>query len=102
MEEVAGWAVIEAPFALFEEEVEVGLRDAVVPCEMPLGLVPEILDAIDVASSGRKGFFRRADLPRAVSCSLALLSALARKSGDAKDKLVRSCHVLLHIVQATT
>ena len=46
--EVGNWAVIEAPFALLDEQVEVLLRDAVVAPQMPFGLVPEDLDAVDV------------------------------------------------------
>jgi hypothetical protein len=42
--------VVEPPFALFEEQVGVPAWDAVVAAKMALGLVPEILDAIDVAA----------------------------------------------------
>jgi len=40
--------VVEAPFALFDEEVEVLLRDAVIASQMPLCLVPKVLDAVDM------------------------------------------------------
>ena len=41
-------SIVEPPFALFEEEVEVCFGDAVVAAQVPLGLVPEVLNAIDV------------------------------------------------------
>ena len=41
-------SVVEAEFGLFEEEVEMGFRDAVVSGEGALGLAPEVLDPIDV------------------------------------------------------
>jgi hypothetical protein len=41
-------SVVEAEFGLFEKEVEVGFRDAVVAAEGALGLGPEVLDPIDV------------------------------------------------------
>ena len=40
--------MVEAPFALFDEEVEVLLRDAVIASQMPLCLVPKVLDAVDM------------------------------------------------------
>jgi hypothetical protein len=40
--------VVEAPFALFDEEREMVFGDAVIAAQMALGLVPEILDPIDV------------------------------------------------------
>lgn len=40
--------MVEAPFTLLDEQVEVVLGDAVVASEMSLGLVPEVLDAVDV------------------------------------------------------
>jgi hypothetical protein len=40
--------MIEPPLTLFEEEIEVSFEDSVVFSQVPLGLVPEILDAIDV------------------------------------------------------
>ena len=43
-------AVVEAPFALFDEQVKVLAGDAVVAPQMPLGLVPEILDSVDVVA----------------------------------------------------
>jgi hypothetical protein len=39
---------VETPLALPQEEVEVGCRDPVEAAPMPLGLVPEIFDAVDV------------------------------------------------------
>ena len=42
-------AAIEAPFALLQKPVQVVRRDAIVPTQMPLRLVPEVLDPIDVA-----------------------------------------------------
>src|SRR5271167_85234 len=39
---------IESPLALLQEEVEVGGRDTVESSHMPLGLIPEVLDAVDV------------------------------------------------------
>ena len=41
---------IEAPFALLQEPVEIVRFDAVVFAHVPLGLVPEILDPVDVVS----------------------------------------------------
>lgn len=40
--------MIKAPFALLDEQVEVLLWNAVVAAQMPLGLVPEVLDPVDV------------------------------------------------------
>jgi hypothetical protein len=40
--------VIEVPFAFFEEQREFIFGNAVKAAHMPLGLVPKILDAIDV------------------------------------------------------
>jgi predicted alpha-1,2-mannosidase len=39
---------IETPLALLQVEVEMGCRDAVETAHMTLGLVPEVLDAVDV------------------------------------------------------
>ena len=39
---------VEAPFAFFEEKKEAFFGDTVEPSEMALGLVPEILDPVDV------------------------------------------------------
>jgi hypothetical protein len=39
---------IEPPLALLQVEVEVGSRDAVETAHMTLGLIPEILDAVDM------------------------------------------------------
>jgi hypothetical protein len=41
-------ASIEAPFAFLQEPVKILLFDAVKLAHLPLGLVPEILDAVDV------------------------------------------------------
>lgn len=41
-------AIVEAPFAFFEEQVKVMGRDAVVLAQMLLGLIPEVFDAVDV------------------------------------------------------
>ena len=41
-------ASIEAPLTLLQKPVEVLLFDAVEFTHLPLGLVPEILDAVDV------------------------------------------------------
>lgn len=46
--------MIEAPFALFQEEVKEGFWDAVVSSQMAFHLVPKILDPIDVVSVDRK------------------------------------------------
>ena len=46
-----GGSVVEAPFALLEVEVEVLPGDAVVAAQMALGLVPEVLDAVDVVAA---------------------------------------------------
>jgi hypothetical protein len=47
-QELFGRAVIEAELAFLEEEVEVVAWDAVEAAQMTLGLVPEVLDAVDV------------------------------------------------------
>ncbi len=41
-------ASVEAPFALLEKPIKALLFDAVEPAHVALGLVPEILDSIDV------------------------------------------------------
>src|SRR5580704_1958908 len=43
-------AVVETPFAFLEVEGELGPWDAIVAAQMALGLVPEVLDAVDVVS----------------------------------------------------
>jgi hypothetical protein len=48
VQQVAGGAVVEAPFALFQEQVEVAFRNAVVTPHVSFGLVPKVLDAIDM------------------------------------------------------
>jgi hypothetical protein len=40
--------VVEAKFGLFEKEWKVGFRNAVVSAEHALGLIPEVLDSVDV------------------------------------------------------
>ena len=42
-------AAVEPPFALLQEQIEALLGDAVEAAQMPLRLVPEILDPIDVS-----------------------------------------------------
>ena len=42
---LAGCSVVEAKFGLLEKE---GFRNAVVSAERSLGLVPEVLDSVDV------------------------------------------------------
>ena len=43
-------ASVEAPFALLEEPVEIVWFDAVVLAHVALGLVPKVLDAVDVGA----------------------------------------------------
>jgi hypothetical protein len=45
---LAGCSVVEAKFGLFEKEGKVGFRNAVGTAERALGLVPEVLDCVDV------------------------------------------------------
>ena len=45
---LARCSVVEAKFGLLEKEGKVGFRDAVVTAERALGLVPEVLDSVDV------------------------------------------------------
>jgi hypothetical protein len=40
--------MIEPPFTLFEKQKEVGFRYAVITAHIPLCLVPEILNPVDV------------------------------------------------------
>lgn len=48
-----GWrAFVEPPFAFFEEQMEACFGDAVVSGQMPLCLVPEVFDAVDVDLAG--------------------------------------------------
>lgn len=52
-----GGSVVEAELTLFEEEMEVLARDAVVFSEHALGLIPEVFDAVDVmATPAHEGF----------------------------------------------
>ena len=46
--------MVEAPLAFLEEEMEVVLGNAVVLAQVALGLVPEVLDAVDVVGIGGK------------------------------------------------
>ncbi len=55
-QEIDCWSIIEAPFALFQEEMKVRFLDAIVASEMAFRLVPEVLDAISVISVDRKNF----------------------------------------------
>ena len=41
-------AAVEPPFAVLQEQIEALLGDAVEAAQMPLRLVPEMLDPIDV------------------------------------------------------
>ena len=45
---LAWFSVVEAKFGLLEKERKVGFRNAVVSAERALGLVPEVLDSVDV------------------------------------------------------
>ena len=45
---LAGLSGVEAKFGLLEKERKVGFRNAVVSAERALGLVPEVLDSVDV------------------------------------------------------
>lgn len=47
-DEVGNRTVIEAPFTLFDEQVKVLLGNAVIAPQVPLGLVPEVLNPINV------------------------------------------------------
>ena len=47
---------IEAPFALLQKPVEVLLLDAVKTPQVTLGLVPEVLDPVDVIPALREEF----------------------------------------------
>jgi len=54
--EVGNPAVIEAPFALFDEQVEMLFGDAVIGPKVALGLAPEVLYAVDVVGRFSKQF----------------------------------------------
>jgi len=54
--EVGNRAVIEAPFALFDEQVEMLFGDAVIGPKVALGLAPEVLYAVDVVGRFSKQF----------------------------------------------
>jgi len=41
-------AAIESPFALLQEPVKIVLFDAIELPQMPLGLIPKILDSVDM------------------------------------------------------
>jgi len=47
-------AAIEAPFAFLEEQKKAVLRDAVKSPQMAFGLVPKVLNSIDMALPGNK------------------------------------------------
>lgn len=47
-------SVVEAELALLEEQREAVPRDAIVFAQHPFGLVPEVLDAVDMASATRE------------------------------------------------
>jgi len=49
-----GKSSVEAPFSFFQKQVEVVFGDAVVFSHMPLRLVPEVLDPVDVVPLIRK------------------------------------------------
>ena len=51
LQELLGRSLVEAPFALFEEQVKVLFRDAIKFSQMPFRLVPEVLDPVDVVVS---------------------------------------------------
>jgi hypothetical protein len=40
--------MIEPPFTFFEKQIDMGFRVAVVTAHLPLCLVPDILDPVDV------------------------------------------------------
>lgn len=42
--QVCSWSVIEAPFALFQEEVEMFFSDVIISSQMPLRLVLKVLN----------------------------------------------------------
>jgi hypothetical protein len=46
--EFAGGAVIEAPFSLIQEEMEMDFWDAVIAGQMAFSLIPDAVDAVDV------------------------------------------------------
>lgn len=75
-------ASIEAPFALLEEPVKVRWFDAVKATQVPLGLVPKVLDAVDVVP--RLGEAERVVDPPVMkpAASKAMFIGL-RKSGSA-------------------
>ena len=44
---------VESPLAFFQKPVKTALRDPVEATQVPFGLVPEVLDAVDVMVSFR-------------------------------------------------
>jgi hypothetical protein len=54
LEEVLVAFSIEAPLTLLQEPVETVLLNAVVAAQVTLGLVPEVLNAIDMVFTGCK------------------------------------------------
>ncbi len=75
LQELARGSVVEAPLAFLEEQVEVVARDSVVSAQVALGLAPEVLDAVDVAS--------RADDER-----LLVIDPVMAEAGDAEVALI--------------
>ena len=63
LQEPGEWTIVEAPLAFLEEEVEVVAWDAVIAVQVALGLVPEVLDAVDVAGLPELLEPRRPHLP---------------------------------------
>ena len=45
---LAGRSIVEAKFGLLEKKRKMGFRNAVVSAERALGLVPEVLNSVDV------------------------------------------------------
>ena len=45
-------ASIEPPFTFFQEPIKTAFRDAIEAAEMPFGLVPKVLDAVNVVTFG--------------------------------------------------
>jgi hypothetical protein len=55
-QQVSGWPIIEAPFALLNIEMEMVFWDAVVAPQMTFGLLPESLNSVDVIPVFAAGF----------------------------------------------
>lgn len=56
LDEVGNKAVIETPFTLLDEQVKMPLRNAVITSQMTLGLIPEVLDPVNVIDTLSKQF----------------------------------------------